>query len=209
MHNNYDPIARYYDVLSRMVFFRAQLRAQTDQLEFIPAGSRILIAGGGTGWILEEIAKIHPSGLQITYVEISAKMLELSEKRDVKDNTIRYVHIAAEDFKTEETYDVIITAFFFDNFSAENVEIVFSDFNALLHPGGYWLFADFYDTAASSKRWQRFLLKAMYIFFKQISNIEANVLINTEHCFDTQGYQQVRSRYYYGSFIKSIVYRKP
>jgi len=209
MHNNYDPIARYYDVLSRMVFFRAQLRAQTDQLEFIPAGSRVLIAGGGTGWILEEIAKVHPSGLQLTYIEISGKMLELSKKRDIKDNTIHYIHAAAEDFKTGDSYDVIITAFLFDNFSAEKVGVVFSDFNALLKPGGKWLFADFYDTAASSKWWQRYLLKLMYFFFRQISNIEASSLINTEHHFDSQSYEQVKSRYYYGGFIKSIVYRKP
>jgi ubiquinone/menaquinone biosynthesis C-methylase UbiE len=208
MHNNYDPIARYYDVLSRLVFFRAQLRAQTEQLCFIPANSTILIAGGGTGWILEEIAKIHPLGLSITYIEISAKMLELSKKRDVKGNQVSYIHAAAEDFKITAPYDMIITAFLFDNFTADKISLVFGRFDHGLKSGGLWLFSDFYYTAGSGKHWQWYLLKAMYLFFKHISNVEASVLINTEPCFKGASYLSLKTAYYYGGFIKSIIYQK-
>jgi len=208
MHNNYDPIARYYDVLSRLVFFRAQVRAQIEQLAFIPADSTILIAGGGTGWILEEIARIHPSGLRITYVEISAKMLDLSKKRDVKGNQVSYIHAAAEDFVISTVYDVIITAFLFDNFRAEKISLVFGRFHQALQSGGLWLFSDFYYNPASGKRWQWYLLKTMYLFFKQISEVEASDLINTEHCFTEALYLPLKTAYYYGGFIKSIVYQK-
>lgn len=209
MYNNYDPIARYYDILSRMVYFRSQLKAQIDQLSFIPANSNLLIVGGGTGWILEEIAKVHPSGLTITYVEISAKMLEKSKKRKVKDNTVMFVHSAAEEFKTEKTYDVILTAFFFDNFPVEKVKDVFLQYHALLRPGGLWLFSDFYYHPKQGKIWQAFLLKTMYLFFKLISNIEAQVLISMEPYFAAQSYQQLKVSFYYGGFIKSIIYLKP
>ncbi|WP_090555707.1 class I SAM-dependent methyltransferase [Pedobacter hartonius] len=209
MHNNnYDPIARYYDVLSRLVFFRAQLSAQIEQLICIPANGTILIAGGGTGWVLEEIAKIHPSGLRITYVEISAKMLDLSKKRDVKSNQVSYIHAAAEDFKIGTDYDVIITAFLFDNFRAEKIGLVFGRFHAALKSGGLWLFSDFYYNAGSGKHWQRYLLKAMYLFFKRISRIEARDLINTEHCFEEALYLPLKTAYYYSGFIKSVVYQK-
>jgi len=208
MQNNYDSIARYYDVLSRLVYFRAQLKAQTDQLPLIPANSRILIAGGGTGWILEEISKLHPSGLHITYVEISEKMLALSRKRKVRQNTIEYIHAAAEDFKISMTYDVVITAFLFDNFSKDKISTVFNQFDAALRNKGLWLFSDFYYTAAEGKSWQKYMLKAMYFFFRQISNVETNTLINTEHCFAEQSYQLLKVETYYGGFIKSIVYQK-
>ena len=98
MKNNYDRIARYYDTLSRLVFFRSQIKAQTDQLQVIPPGSRILIVGGGTGWILEEIAKVQASGLSITYVEISEEMLRLSKERGVKDIEVIFIHASAEGF---------------------------------------------------------------------------------------------------------------
>ena len=174
MKNNYDRIAGYYDVLSRVIFFRAQVKAQIDQLHAIPVNGTVLIAGGGTGWILEEIAKIHPSGLTITYVEISSKMLDLSKKRDVKDNLVTYIHAAMEDFKAVISYDVLITAFFFDNFSAHHVQTVFNQLHNLLNPGGIWLFSDFYYTEKSGKRWQWLLLHTMYLFFSKISSVEAN-----------------------------------
>ena len=208
MKNNYDKIAGSYDVLSRLVFFRTQLKAQIDQLRFIPVGSTILIAGGGTGWILEEIAKKRPAGLDITYVELSAKMLELSRRRDVKENKIVYIHSAAEDFHPDVKYDVILTAFFFDNFSAEGVKAVFNQFNLLLKNDGLWLFADFYYTESSGKNWQWYLLKVMYLFFGKISKVEAKMLINTEKYFEQHLYFQVHSAYYYNGFIKAIVYQK-
>ncbi|MCX2477831.1 methyltransferase domain-containing protein [Pedobacter sp. MC2016-15] len=208
MQNNYDPIARYYDVLSRLVYFRAQLRAQTDQLHLIPANSKILIAGGGTGWILEEISKIRPEGLEITYIEISEKMLQLSGKRDVKANHVTYIHAAAEDFKTSESYDVIITAFLFDNFSKDKISIVFDILNNTLREKGLWLFSDFYYTASEGKLWQKLMLKAMYFFFRCISKVETNTLINTEAMFQQHHYHQMQVKKYYSGFIKSIVYQK-
>ena len=224
MRNNYDRIARYYDVLSRMVFFRAQLKAQIDQLHFIPANSSVLIVGGGTGWILEEIAKLHSFGLRITYVEISAKMLELSRKRNVRDNQVTFVHSPAEELsksipedhdqnRAEDlkqnapaTYDVILTAFLFDNFQQQTITKVFNLLDQSLNPSGFWLFSDFYHS--EGKKWQSYLLKAMYLFFKQISNIEARQLLSTEHCFHEQSYHILQTRFYYGKFIKSVVYQK-
>jgi len=208
MKNNYDNIAGYYDVLSRMVFFRTQVKAQTDQLYAIPANSTILIAGGGTGWILEEIAKIHPSGLTVTYVEISSKMLDLSKKRDIKDNKVTYVHAAMEDFKDAGAYDVLITAFFFDNFSANNIQIVFNQLNNLLRPKGIWLFSDFYYTEKSGKGWQWLLLHSMYLFFGKISSIEAKSLVNTENLFEQNHYHPLKTAFYYSRFIKTIIYQK-
>lgn len=236
MQNNYDRIAPYYDVLSRLVYFRAQLKAQTDQLPLIPANSKILIAGGGTGWILEEIARVHPSGLDITYIEISAKMLELSKKRDVKGNTVTYIHAAAEDLDVSadneiisgsneviyvsnktvsaghsvisNSYDVIITAFLFDNFSKDKIGIVFNKFHSALKKEGLWLFSDFYYNTATGKFWQKYLLKAMYFFFRHISNVEASVLISTEQNFTAQAYRSLKTAYYYSGFIKSTVYQK-
>jgi ubiquinone/menaquinone biosynthesis C-methylase UbiE len=208
MKNNYDHIAPYYDFLSRMVFFRTQVKAQSDQLKFIPANSKVLIVGGGTGWILEEIAKIHPSGLSIVYVEISEKMLNISRKRNTMSNQVEYIHAAAEDFETHQKFDVIITAFLFDNFSGKTILTVFNKLHQLLNAGGYWLFSDFYYNRESGKKWQYYLLKTMYIFFSKISDVEAKMLINTEDIFINHNYNAVEVQHYYAGFIKAIVYQK-
>ncbi|WP_029204172.1 class I SAM-dependent methyltransferase [Pedobacter agri] len=112
MINNYDKIANYYDSLSRLVFGKSQVNAQINQLKSITKNSSILIVGGGTGWILEEIGKRHPSGLKITYVEISAKMLVLSKDRDYGANSVLFIHSSIEDFNLEDHFNIILTPFF-------------------------------------------------------------------------------------------------
>lgn len=238
MRNNYDNIASSYDLLSRLVFFRSQVKAQIEQLKYIPEGSNVLIAGGGTGWILEEIAKIHPSGLSITYVEISAKMLEISQKRNTKANTITYIRSSIEDFKPahkkestfdssassnsnfksganisdtpnkDAPYDTIITAFLFDNFLPEKVNSVFTQLNSYLKNGGSWLFCDFNYEENSGKKWQLYLLKTMYLFFRYIAHVEARSLTQTVQLFTNSGYTVENEAYYYKGFIKSVVYYK-
>jgi hypothetical protein len=52
MPANYNNSAWFYDRLSRMVYGRALINAQVYLLQYVPAGASVLIAGGGTGWIL-------------------------------------------------------------------------------------------------------------------------------------------------------------
>ncbi len=208
MLNNYDKIAGYYDFLSRMVFLRSQVKAQIAQLQYIPANSRILIAGGGTGWILDEITKVHPSGLTITYVELSSKMLDLSRRRETGSNTVQFVELPIEEFIHSRSYTVVITAFLFDNFSAPRIKIVFDQLHEALEEKGLWLFTDFQYEEGTGKRWQLFLLKTMYLFFRNIAHIEAQSLIQTSHYFKEAGYLDIAEQYYYGRFIKSTVYCK-
>jgi len=208
MQNNYDPIAGIYDPLSRLFFFNAQVSAQRSLLPYISENSRILIVGGGTGWILEDLAHLHPSGLTITYVEISQKMLALSEKRDVKNNKVFYVNQAIEDYDLIAQHECIITAFLFDNFSEERASAVFKQLNTGLKQNGLWLFTDFSLRKSSGKYWQRLMLDTMYWFFKKICHVEAGALIDMEPFFEANAYRKVFETYRYGRFIKSIVYKK-
>lgn len=208
MNNNYDKIANHYDTLSRLVFFKSQVNAQVNQLQYIPKNSSILIVGGGTGWILEEIAKIYPSGLKLVYVEISGKMLALSQKRDCKNNQVEFVNIGIEDFKTDVLFDVILTPFLFDNFAEERAAKVFWQLNSYLKGGGQWFLVDFSLNQNNGKWWKWLLLKSMYSFFKLLGIVEANQLINMHRYFLNMGYQIVEQRFYYRGFIKAMIYKK-
>lgn len=206
MKNNYDPVAAIYDRLSRLVFGRALIRAQTCLLSYIPPHSNILIAGGGTGWILEEITRIHPSGLQITYVEISRKMIARAQQRNWQQNEVLFVQQPVETFTADHKYDIVFTAFLFDNFSVAGADKTFVHLSALLHEKGHWLFADFqYDGAAW---WQKGLLHAMLKFFRIICHIEAKTLNDMAPQFVQQGFQIIYSIDHYSGFIRSSVYSR-
>ena len=218
--NNYDTIAGQYDFLSRLVFGKAQVRAQADLLPYVMAGSRVLIVGGGTGWILEELAARYPSGLRITYVEISGKMIALAKKRDAGRNEIVFVHAPVEAFGTQEgfdrqagfvrdeRYDAILTGFLFDNFSPVRAAAVFSLLDGLLEKGGHWLLADFFYQKGRGRLWQGVMLKAMYWFFGWLCRVEGRELVDTAPLFGAAGYFQLYTASHYGGFIQSVVYEK-
>ncbi len=208
MVNNYDRIASHYDRLSRLIFGKSIVRAQQLLLPFINSPARVLVVGGGTGWILEEMAKIHPSGLRIDYVEISSNMLDLARKRDVRNNEAAFIHAAIEDYAAPTAYDVVITPFLFDNFSPERAQVVFQKLDNRLKNGALWLFTDFYIDKGISRLWQKALLQSMYVFFKNISHVEADQLPDMQRLFDFHHYRQAFETYRFGHFIRSAVYRK-
>lgn len=111
LKRNYDSIAWFYDGLSRLVFGNALIKAKLFLLDSIPSNSRLLIVGGGTGWVLEEIAKKHPSGLHITSIDASAKMVALARKRNAGANQVTFITSTIEDATLVATFDVVLTPF--------------------------------------------------------------------------------------------------
>lgn len=188
-----------------MVYRNTLINAQTHFLHLISANSNILIAGGGTGILLEAISKIHPSGLQITYVELSEKMMVLAKKRDAGSNMVTYINQPVEDAALSANFDIVITSFLLDSLSPANFIKVFAGLNALLKPGGLWLNTDFQLTA---KWWQKPLLKSMYFFFRLIGCVETSELPDMNARFAAEGYQLADRELFFGDFIAARVYLK-
>jgi ubiquinone/menaquinone biosynthesis C-methylase UbiE len=202
MPSNYDNAAWFYDRLSRLVYGRSLVMAHRFLVSYIPAGSSVLIAGGGTGYVLDEITRHHPSGLTITYVEVSAKMMALSQKRNTGGNQVLFVNQAIE-YAGLDQYNVIFTPFLFDNFSQPQFEAVFRQLHSHLLPGGLWLNADFQLTG---KWWQGLLLQAMFRFFKLLGCVDVNRLPDIKGGFSKYNYQPKVSKTFFGQFIRSSVY---
>jgi hypothetical protein len=115
------------------------------------------------------------------------------------------VNEAIENVPGLVNYDVVITPFLFDNFSAPTLQQVFSHIDQALNPGGIWLNTDF---QLSGKWWQRPLLKTMLLFFKLICGIESTSLPDIEKCFEKGGYKAIDQKHFFGEFIVSTAYQK-
>ncbi len=204
MRGNYDNSAPFYDRLSRLIFGRALINAPVHFLPLIPANSSVLIVGGGTGWILEEIARVHPFGLSITYVEISARMTDLSRKRNVAGNHVVFINQPVQDVSLS-AQDVVITPFLFDNFTEANVPPLFDHIHQQLKPGGIWLNTDF---QISGKWWQHVLLKSMLLFFKVLCGVESWRLPDADKQFQLNDYVTTGKQTFYGDFVVTRCYRK-
>ncbi|TKK67719.1 class I SAM-dependent methyltransferase [Ilyomonas limi] len=207
MKRSYDAIAGVYDRLANIFIGKALRNAQIYLVQYIPARAKVLIAGGGTGWILEEITKLHNTGLQIDYVDISAGMIAKAKRRDTKQNDIRFLHQSAGENFEGKDYDVILTPFFFDNFSEATMQAVFEKLHQKLNQNGLWLYADF-QVAGKHRFFKEAMLFIMYIFFRAACNIEANHLPDVTGQFAKNSYQLISSKTFKQEFIRSAVYRK-
>jgi len=205
MAANYNNSAWFYDSLARLVYGKALVNAQVYLLKHIPSNSKVLIVGGGTGWILDELARIHPSGLQVTYVEIAPNMMALSKKRNVGNNQVTFINDAIENVDLPADFDIALTPFLLDNFTEESLNNVFSSIAVLLKSNALWLNTSFQLTG---KWWQRVLLKTMFILFKLTCGIEASKLPGIDKCFEDNGFTLVDQQRFFGEFIGARVYQK-
>nr|WP_067060974.1 class I SAM-dependent methyltransferase [Mucilaginibacter sp. L294] len=204
MPANYDNSASFYDRLSRLVFGKALVNAQAWLLPRIPKDAKVLIVGGGTGWILDEISKLHPSGLSITYVEISANMMALSRKRNIGTNHVEFINKAVEDAGLPADFDVVITPFLFDNFTEDTLPRVFQHIHQTLKPGGLWFNTDFQLTG---KWWQYAMLKSMLLFFKVLCGVPSWRLPDVGKQFNKFGYEVADEKSFFEDFVVSKVFR--
>jgi len=205
MAANYHNSAWFYDRLARLVYGTALVGAQVYLLNYIPEDCSVLIVGGGTGWILEELAKIHPSGLTITYVEVAPAMMALSQKRNAGANRVIFINDAIENTALMPGFDVVITPFLLDNFTDRNLDKIFDHINQLLKKDGLWLNTSFQP---NGKWWQSVLLKTMFVFFKVVCGIEASKLPRIDEFFMRNNYWTLHQKRFYNGFIASKVYQK-
>jgi ubiquinone/menaquinone biosynthesis C-methylase UbiE len=205
MSANYNNAAWFYDRLASLVFGRALINTQVYLLQYIPQKANILIVGGGTGWILEEIARKHQAGLSITYVEVSDNMIGLSKKRNAGVNTVVFINDAIENVTVVADFDIVLTPFLFDNFTERTLKEVFNHIDKMLKPDALWLNADFQLTG---KWWQPLLLKIMFLFFRALCHIEAKQLPKIERCFIQNNYYAIAHKTFFNYFMMAKVYQK-
>ena len=205
MKRNYDTIAWFYDRLARLIFGTTLVNAQLFLIRAIPPMSRILIVGGGTGWILEEIAKLHQSGLTITYIDASEKMIGLAQQRNTGNNQIEFISTPIEAVSLAQAYDIVLTPFLFDNFSQDSLSKMFDQLSGVMKPRGLWLYADFQATGIA---WQRLVLKIMYMFFRVSCGIEATHLPDAKSLFTEHNFTNQTQRSFMNQFIIAVVYQK-
>ncbi|MFT4205357.1 MAG: methyltransferase [Chitinophagaceae bacterium] len=231
--NNYDRLAPFYDFISRAVYGQALVRAQRSVLHFLEDGQDVLVVGGGTGWILDEIEKLERKNIAVTYIEASSKMIALARKRKVSfpvDFICEYIENVAFSspqlhgessphnipspqsgqagtLRRSGYFDIVITPFFFDNFSEEKCLFLFEKMDKMLRQNGLLLYVDFRLTPQNCKKWKRFLLWTMYLFFRVLTHIETKQLVDMASIFPKK-YREEWSQYSFHDFVFAAAYRK-
>lgn len=205
--NGFDRIAPVYDRLVGLIFGKSIRTAQLYFLSDIPKGGDVLILGGGTGWLLAELLKVNPD-CQVWYVEASRKMLEITQKKVaiLQTTCVHYIHGTAAILPQDIKFNAVITNFYLDLFSSASLHNVLNQIIKSMLPHGVVLISDFINT---NVRKHRILLNIMYRFFRLVCGIESTQLPDWQKQLKNIGLGEVKSKLFYGGFIKSSVYCIP
>jgi ubiquinone/menaquinone biosynthesis C-methylase UbiE len=201
--NTFDLVAPFYDTLTKAVFGKSIRMAQTLYLPSIPPKAKVLILGGGTGWLLRKLLDINPS-CSVCYIDASAKMIEIS-KNKIADhaNEVVFIHGNENAIPPDVKFDAVITHFYLDLFSTADCDLVIQKIRASLREKSIWLVADFINTTW----WHSAMLKLMYMLFKMITTIQADELPAWYPLLEKNGFIKAGSQKFYNGFIASMMYR--
>ncbi len=201
MESNFDKVAGTYDGLARLIFGNSIKKSQVHFLNRIPDSAKVLIVGGGTGWILEELGSIKEN-LSIDYVDSSNKMMELSKSRNAGGNHVNFIKGSYHQIQSG-SYDTIITNFFLDVFDEVELASAIEHFTKLLSDKGIWICTDFQKTG---RLYHKVLLWSMHRFFNMLANLQAKKLADFRKLLLNQGLQENERKEYFNGLIYSAIY---
>jgi ubiquinone/menaquinone biosynthesis C-methylase UbiE len=180
---NYNNIAWIYDWLAKIVFGRKQELAMQAFLSIIPDTAKILVVGGGTGKIIDYMRNLNKQ-LEIDFVEPSTNMMCQAKKRKRSHLQINFCQHSILDFKTVD-YDVILTNFFFDQFTYGQARLILQHLKPKLRSNGILIFSDFINT---KHIWDKLVTRLMFYFFRLTANIKTNNFPPYNYLFSALGF---------------------
>ncbi|GAB3497243.1 hypothetical protein GCM10027341_17320 [Spirosoma knui] len=206
---NFDWIAPVYDALAFVVFGRRLQRAQTVYLNDIPSGLSVLIVGGGSGWLLEQLlVRCKPE--RVVYLELSGQMVARASRRMLRKALPGTVDFRVGDetaLRPDERFDLILTPFLLDLFEESTLQTqLIPRLQESLAPSGRWVVTDFVQPPAW---WQKVLLWSMIRFFRLTAGIETRKLANWQNCLQAAGLVNLKRQSQVGDMVSAEIWAYP
>ncbi len=191
---NCDAIASAYRWIEYAAFGRQLERHRFTFLEAAKDRNRALLVGDGDGRFLVRLA-IHNTRIQIDFVELSRKMIDVARKRlrdaNVRNSSrIRFVQADIREVElAPEAYDLVATNFLLDCFSAEDLAEIIPALRRACMFRAKWLVSEFQKPANGWRAWYAELwLRSMYLFFRLTTQLETQSLPPYEEILAQTGF---------------------
>src|SRR5258708_1136346 len=78
--------------------------------------AKVLILGGGSGWLLANLLRLRQN-CEVWYIDASEKMIALSRQKNKPEYRVHFIHGTELDIPLTIQFDVVITNFYFDLFT--------------------------------------------------------------------------------------------
>lgn len=209
----FNTIAPFYNVASTIGSFNQIHKSQIWLLSKGMKFSKVLIIGGGDGKFLLEAVK---QGLaeQYYYIDISDVMIKLAKNKIENQSAISlgsvvFICGSYQDIPKNETFDLIVTPYFLDCFSPDELTIVIARLYSQLTIKGTWFFADF-NVPKDSFRSFIFnnIIQLLYEIFNFFCDWGLNRLPDFNKEFDKYNFTLLDEKYFLGGLLVGRIYKK-
>ena len=167
MPASFDRIARPYRWLEYASFGPMLERCRFCRIPQLASARRALVLGDGDGRFLARLLTRNPQ-LRADVVDSSPAMLRLLESRVAAVHARDRINIQlvnALKFEPHETYDLVVTHFFLDCLTTEQVTILAERIRPHLAAGGLWVVSEFSIPSGIAALPARAIVSALYLAF--------------------------------------------
>lgn len=183
-------------------------RARVAFLWKIPEPQKILVLGEGPGSFLVMARQVFPNA-EITCLDASSAMLEKTKQRLQRHNisldSVTFLHQDLFSWQPlMQTYDLIVTNFFLDCFTAKELEHLVPILSRAATSNALWLIADFQISRARiMEKISQLLVKTLYLFFRRVAAISATELASPHYLLEKNGFQLQEYKELCGGLLRS------
>jgi cyclopropane fatty-acyl-phospholipid synthase-like methyltransferase len=207
----FDGLASAYVWLERLAFGKDLENARFCHLDQLRGCQQVLVLGEGDGRFLARLVRQFPA-MRIECMDASSAMLAKAEGRLSAEDRAR-VNFRQEDallaeFGTDE-YDAVVTLFFLDCFSAEEVAGLIGRIRTALRDDARWLWADFALPQRGWRRWRaQTWLRGLYFFFRIQTALTARQLPPSEVLLQAAGFVLCAEESFQAGLLRSAVWER-
>jgi len=188
-------------------------RCRVRWLEEVRHSRRVLLAGEGNGRMLSACAKAMPES-EFVVLDQSREMLAKAHRAWEKmgrRQRIIFKQVDLREWEAEgERFDLVVTNFFLDCFTADELQQVINRISGATTPEARWLNSDF---TVPSCGWQRIRaklgLKIAYRFFRWTTGISGNGIVDPSAFLGAAGFAlSARERFDHGLLYSELWERR-
>ncbi|OUW85465.1 MAG: hypothetical protein CBD74_03415 [Saprospirales bacterium TMED214] len=211
-HHGYDQLAGRYQLFEKLMFGSSLAKARTALLSSIPACRSALVLGDGDGRLLEQLLTTQPN-CQITSIDQSRRMLEIQQKclshHPRRDDVTWRQQDARELEGFDRQFDLLVSAFFLDCFTFQELETHVPLWLNTLRPGGHFYLVDFQEPDSGWRRLRgKMYLSTMHHFFRWYTNLPNRVLVDWKQVLNQCPLELVALQNMNRDLISVQLYRK-
>lgn len=196
---SFDLLAPHYNWMETVLAGARLQRCRTAWLDELAGCRRVLVAGVGHGRALPEMLRRFPAA-RLTCVDASAAMLEVARARlaeaGVGSHRVAFVHATLPEWTPPAAaFDGIVTDFFLDCFSPDELRRVVAGLATAATAEARWLVADFAVPPHGAARWRaQAVHRLMYAFFRLATRLPARRLTEPDTWLAAEGFTLAHRR---------------